>query len=110
MIFHKIDYLVSLAIHLIPLVTSWNLRWHTMEWERATLPENQRYFLTPDEDEIKNGGLWRYLIRMFFIPLALYLTWVGLYSLKVFVISSKRIKERNYETLYVYYMNQAWAA
>ena len=30
--------------------------------------------------------------------------------MKVFVISSKKIKERNYETMYVYYMNQAWAA
>ena len=47
---------------------------------------------------------------MFVIPLGLYLLWAGLYSLKVFVISSKRIKERNYETMYVYYMNQAWAA
>lgn len=49
-------------------------------------------------------------IRLFCIPLALYLLWVFLYSLKVFVISSKRIQERNYETMYIYYMNQAWAA
>ena len=47
---------------------------------------------------------------MFVIPLVLYLLWAGLYSLKVFVISSKRIKERNYETMYVYYMSQPWAA
>ena len=109
MIFHKMDNLISLTIHLIPQVTSWNLRWHTMEWERTSLPLDQRQFLTLDEDEITNG-FWRYLTRIFFIPLALYLTWAGLYSLKVFIISSKRIKERNYETMYVYYMNQAWAA
>ena len=47
---------------------------------------------------------------MFFIPLSLYLLWAFLYSLKVFVISSKRIQDRNYETMYIYYMNQAWAA
>jgi hypothetical protein len=47
---------------------------------------------------------------MFLIPLALYLLWAGLYSLKIFIISSKRIKERNYETMYIYYMNQPWAA
>ena len=45
MIFHKIDFITSVAIHLLPLVTSWNLRWHTMEYE-STLPEDQRYFLT----------------------------------------------------------------
>ena len=90
MIFHKMDNLISLTIHLIPQVTSWNLRWHTMEWERTTLPLEQRQFLTLDEDEITNG-FWRYLTRIFFIPLALYLTWAGLYSLKVFIISSKRI-------------------
>ena len=109
MIFHKLDNLISLTIHLIPQVTSWNLRWHTMEWERTTLPPAERQFLTIDENEVANG-FGRYITRIFFIPLALYLTWAGLYSLKVFVISSKRIKERNYETMYVYYMNQAWAA
>ena len=52
----------------------------------------------------------QYLNRMFVIPLLLYLLWAGLYSLKVFVISSKKIKEKNYETMYVYYMDQPWAA
>lgn len=27
LIFHKIDNLTSIAIHIIPLVTAWNLRW-----------------------------------------------------------------------------------
>lgn len=40
----------------------------------------------------------------------LYLLWALLYSLKIFLVSSKRIKERNYETMYIYYMNQPWAA
>lgn len=33
MIFHKIDNLISLTIHVIPQVTSWNLRWYTFEHE-----------------------------------------------------------------------------
>lgn len=33
MIFHKLDNLTSIAIHIIPLVTSWNLRWTTLEYE-----------------------------------------------------------------------------
>lgn len=39
MIFHKIDNLTSIAIHIIPLVTSWNLRWTTLEHE-SKLPED----------------------------------------------------------------------
>ena len=39
MIFHKIDNLTSIAIHIIPLVTSWNLRWYTIPYE-STLPED----------------------------------------------------------------------
>ena len=39
MIFHKIDNLISLTIHVIPQVTSWNLRWHTMDWQN-TIPED----------------------------------------------------------------------
>jgi len=103
MIFHKLDNLISVTIHLIPQVTSWNLRWHTIPWEKD---QQQKYFLTLNEEE----PLMQYLNRMFVIPLLLYLLWAGLYSLKVFVISSKKIKERNYETMYVYYMDQPWAA
>jgi hypothetical protein len=46
---------------------------------------------------------------MFLIPLGLYLLWASLYSLKIFVCSAKKIKERNYETMYVYYIQQPWA-
>lgn len=44
MIFHKLDNLTSIAIHIIPLVTSWNLRWTTIPYE-STLPLHERYFL-----------------------------------------------------------------
>lgn len=46
-----------------------------------------------------------YFKKMFLIPLGLYLLWALLYYVKVFIISSKKIKEKNYETMYVYYMN-----
>lgn len=52
MIFHKLDYLVSLAIHLLPLVTSWNLKWTTLPYE-STLPESERYFLTLPENDVE---------------------------------------------------------
>ncbi len=50
-----------------------------------------------------------FLTKIFLIPFALYLMWAALYYLKVFVISSSKIKEKNYETMYVYYENQNWA-
>jgi uncharacterized membrane protein SirB2 len=106
MIFHKLDNLISLSIHLIPMVSSWNLRWNTLH-EQDKVAESERYFLTLTPE---NETLASYFVRLFLIPLGLYLLWAFLYSLKVFVISSQRIKERNYETMYVYYMNQPWAA
>lgn len=102
LVFHKIDNFTSLAIHMIPLITSWNLKWITMEHE-LTLREEDRYFLTlKDENEAFN---FDFFIRIFVYPLAIYLLWAFMYYLKVFVISSKKIKERNYETLYIYFMN-----
>ncbi|CDW79016.1 UNKNOWN [Stylonychia lemnae] len=106
MIFHKLDNLTSIAIHLIPLVTSYNLRWTTLFYERS-LPEGERYFLNIDEDNEK--FTLNFLFKMFFIPFAVYILWAFLYYMKVFIISSKKIKERNYETMYIYYYNQAWA-
>jgi hypothetical protein len=87
LIFHKLDNLTSIAIHIIPLVTSWNLKWYTIPHESA-LHEDQRYFVSLDKD----GG-WDadFFNKIFFIPLVMYLVWVGLYYLKVFVLSSKKI-------------------
>jgi hypothetical protein len=84
------------------MVSSWNLRWHTLQEESANKSLDQRYFLTLTPENETFGS---YFSRLFLIPLGLYLLWAFLYSLKVFVISSKRIKDRNYETMYIYYMN-----
>ena len=35
MIFHKIDNLTSIAIHLIPLITAYNLKWNTLPYEAS---------------------------------------------------------------------------
>eukprot|EP00347_Sterkiella_histriomuscorum_P015562 403356560 len=104
MIFHKLDNLTSIAIHIIPLITSWNLRWTTIEHE-SQFPEEERYFISINEsNEVYSS---QFFYKMFFIPFALYLLWAILYFIKVFVISSKKITEKNYETMYIYYMNQA---
>jgi hypothetical protein len=103
MIFHKIDNLTSIAIHIIPLATSWNLRWTTLAYEK-TLKEEDRYFLTLPEDDQNLD--FNFFNKMFLIPFALYLLWALLYYVKVFIVSSKKIADRNYETMFIYYMNQ----
>lgn len=30
MIFHKLDNLTAIILHLVPMITSWNLKWHTL--------------------------------------------------------------------------------
>jgi len=48
LVYHKIDMLTSLAIHVVPMTLCWNLRWNTIPDQQA-LPKEERYFadLTP---------------------------------------------------------------
>ena len=94
MIFHRIDNLTSLVIHAIPMMSMYNMRWVTIV-EEAKLPEEQRYFVSLPTDGIS-------MTTHVMAPLALYIFWAIFYSLKIFVVSPKRIKERNYETMYRY--------
>jgi len=41
LVYHKIDYLTSLAIHAVPMITMTNIRWCTMQ-EQAHLPEDEQ--------------------------------------------------------------------
>lgn len=67
------------------------------------MPEDQRYFLSlSPHDEVYD---WRFFKTVFLIPFGLYFLWAFLYYLKMFVISPKKIAERNYETLFIYFMN-----
>ena len=51
-VFHRLDYSISLAIHAAPMLTMINLRWTTMTQE-AALPEDQRNFGTlPDYSQM----------------------------------------------------------
>jgi len=102
MIFHKIDHLTSLCIHAIPLVTSFNLRWTTLPYEQ-TLPPEERYFVSFDLDEMDDYDFVR---RFFFYPFLLYVLWAVAYYLKIFVVSSRKIQERNYECMFVHVMRQ----
>jgi len=46
MIFHKLDNLISVTIHIIPQLTSWNLRWNTIQFEST---KTDRYFISIED-------------------------------------------------------------
>ena len=100
MVFHKFDNMTSLALHMYPQVTLWNLRWFTMEYE-LTLPEDKRTFLTLDT----SFSFQKFIL----IPVGIYIFWIVCYFFINFVIAAKRIKERNYDNMFNYYDKQKWA-
>jgi hypothetical protein len=44
LVFHRVDNMTSLFIHMIPLISSWTLRWFTM-YHELPLPEEERTFV-----------------------------------------------------------------
>lgn len=96
MVFHKMDNLSSLALHMLPQLITYNLKWFTIPYE-AELPEKDRNFLTLSEpDSFK-------VLRMFVIPAGIYLIHaVVMYNIN-FVCAKKRIADRNYDTMFKYF-------
>jgi len=85
MVFHSIDNMSSLALHMFPQIVTWNLRWHTMPYE-ATIPKDQRIFL-----DIAGNDKFDFM-SFIGIPIGYYLVWVTIYFLINFVISAEKIK------------------
>ena len=97
MVFHNFDNLTSLALHILPLLVTYNIRWNTIPYE-ATLPKSERRFFS-DDDEFS----W---IAFFVIPMGLYcLHTIVMYCIN-FVFAKKRIAQRNYETMFIYFERQ----
>ena len=100
MVFHKMDNISSLALHFYPQALFWSLRWNTMEMEES-LPEDQRLFSKLDTSFD--------FYKFFVYPIACWFVWVALYFIINFVVSAKRIRERNYDNMYGYYSRIAWS-
>jgi len=77
MVFHKYDNLTSLALHAMPLLCVWNIRWSTIPYE-ATLPESERRFGNLDTSFS--------FMKFFVYPFAFYLGWACSYFLINFII------------------------
>lgn len=102
MVFHSIDNMSSLALHMYPCILMYNIHWNTMEYEKD-LPESERRFLSYDKNKAFN--VWNFIV----IPIFMYVCWMILYFTINFVISAKKIKDKNYETMYNYYERKPWA-
>ena len=105
LIFHQLDHLISLCTHPVPLICMWNVKHVTMEYE-ATLPEDKRVFLQHDTSEPFFSSKQLYL--NFVLPYIFYFIWAILYYIFNFIVKEKRIREREYFTLYTYYQTVQW--
>lgn len=94
MVFHNYDNMSSLALHIFPIIVMWNLRWNTMPYEE-TLTESERHFLSIDTSFDFN--------KFFIYPMGCYFIWVSIYFVINFVVAAKRIRDRNYDNLFLYY-------
>ena len=84
MVFHSIDNMSSLAIHFLPQLITWSVRWNTMPYEN-TLPKEERMFL--NITEVENFDY----MTFFVYPVGFYIFWAILYFIINFYISAKRI-------------------
>eukprot|EP00878_Enallax_costatus_P012895 GHUV01013465.1.p1 GENE.GHUV01013465.1~~GHUV01013465.1.p1 ORF type:complete len:336 (+),score=54.06 GHUV01013465.1:169-1176(+) len=94
MVYHDLDKVTSVYLHLAPACVSWTLRWH---------PDTSRFGPGKDATEAERQS-WdnASLVQLVGIPLLFYLAWAISYWLKIFVVSAERIKQRGYITLFTY--------
>lgn len=104
LIFHKFDHLVSLTLHPVPLICMWNVKQITMEQEKG-LPESERRFVQHPVDETYREAFF----KNFVVPYCFYFAWAICYFMVNFVISAKKIRDKEYLTLYTYFSGMKWA-
>ncbi|GMH35966.1 hypothetical protein BSKO_03834 [Bryopsis sp. KO-2023] len=100
LVYHSLDKVTSLFLHYYPMLVSWTLRWH---------PDADLVPATSGPDSNVEGA-FDLVLQLVVIPFGVYMLWAVLYYLKIFVISSKRIQDRGYDTLYGYMMSNKKSA
>lgn len=95
LVYHKIDVLTSLGIHLFPFICMYHFKWYTIE-EEAKLPIDARTYVTPLVEDTWS----EWAINMLVIPVCAYFFWLINYSLINFVIAKDNISKNSYDTLY----------
>jgi hypothetical protein len=105
LVYHKIDFLTSLAIHAVPLVMAHQVRWVTIP-NQASLPADLQRFntITPYSEMDWN----RYLQLMIYNPCKFYIGWFIIYALLNFVIAAESIRKMNYDSTYKYWKRKPY--
>lgn len=93
LVYHSLDKVTSLFLHFFPACVAWAHRFHPPPALAAALAADAEL-----RGRWEAGSAWELCV----LPMGPYLLWAVLYGLKIFVISSQRIAERNYETLFKY--------
>jgi hypothetical protein len=88
---HSLDKMTSHFMHFLPALVCWCQRWHTSG------PLAERLRTDPVAAAQWASGGMRDLVLLPMVP---YLCWAVLYYLKIFVWSSRKIQQRNYDTLF----------
>ena len=103
LVFHDMDCITSMGIHAAPMLITHHIRWYTIP-EEATWPADQQKFTT-----ISTGLDWNNYLRLQLLnPLCFYFLWLFIYAIVNFVIVRNRIKRKNYNTLYYYFIGMPY--
>ena len=106
LVYHKIDFLTSLAIHSMPLIIAFHIRWNTIP-SQSSLPDAERRFCLITAFYEQSWG--DYLHTMVVNPIKLYFVWFFPYAFINFAFSDSDAKKSNYDSLYKYFKRGAWA-
>mmetsp|Transcript_16077 Transcript_16077/g.17860 ORF Transcript_16077/g.17860 Transcript_16077/m.17860 type:complete len:141 (-) Transcript_16077:177-599(-) len=85
--------MTSLTIHLKPMITMTNLHWSTQY-------NKERGWDVYDSSE--DTFSFSFLYEYFRCCSIIYFSWAAIYFLIIFIVKRKKIKERNYDTLFKY--------
>lgn len=92
LVFHSLDKITSLLLHWMPACVLWTLRWYPTRSVKLDYEGRSE----AAKAEWQHGSLYNLVL----LPLLPYLLWAIAYYIKIFVVSSKKIQARGYETLY----------
>lgn len=93
LVYHSVDKVTSLFLHFFPACVVWTYRFYPPQHLVQVLDKDATLAARWD-----SATAWELSI----LPMLPYLAWSILYGLKIFVISSKKIQQRQYETLFHY--------
>ena len=91
LVFHSLDKFTSFWLHWFPATVCFAFRWHP--------PPPMAQLLASDPSaraRWDSASPWELCV----LPMGPYIAWATLYYLKIFLVSSRKIRERGYETLF----------